>query len=100
SSTVNLRKLDKLIRASSVGIKPWSRTAAVQTSNKMRHHPVDDPPGVPSMRKLFFDPFEFDSFSSEESLEIHIALETVGTTVQFHDLPDFVDASVGPGAIQ
>jgi hypothetical protein len=45
-----------------------------------------------------FDQFEFDTFSSEESLEIHVASRATGTLEQFRDLREFVAASVGEGA--
>jgi len=52
------------------------------------------------MRRLLFDQFEFDSFSSEESLEIHVASKKVGTVAQFRDLREFVTASAGADAME
>lgn len=47
------------------------------------------------MRRLVYDQFEFDTFASEESLEIHIASRTTGSVVQYRELHEFVTASVG-----
>lgn len=47
------------------------------------------------MRRLNFDQFEFDTFASEESLEIHVASRTTGSVVQYRDLREFVAESVG-----
>ena len=57
------------------------------------------------MRRLFFDQFEFDTFASEESLEIHVAAKIVtrvGVTpvVQFRDVAEFVAATDGPGSVE
>jgi hypothetical protein len=51
------------------------------------------------MRKLVFDQFEFDSFASEESLEIDVVSKVVNTVTQFADLREFVAATVGPSAV-
>ena len=51
------------------------------------------------MRRLFFDQFEFDSFSSEESLEIHVAHKVVTGIVQFESVNSFAAATNGPGAM-
>jgi hypothetical protein len=51
------------------------------------------------MRNLVFDQFEFDSFASEESLEIHVAVKKVAGVTQFSNLHTFVTASAGPDAI-
>ncbi|MEX1231263.1 MAG: hypothetical protein WEB58_13540 [Planctomycetaceae bacterium] len=50
------------------------------------------------MRKLYFDQFEFDSSSSEESLEIHVALKQLQPQKQFDDLQSFAHASAGESA--
>ena len=50
------------------------------------------------MRKLVFDQFEFDSFSSEECLEIHVASKKMSPLVEFHSLREFVAASAGADA--
>ena len=47
------------------------------------------------MRRLILDQFEFDSFASEESLEIHWASKLVNGIAQFADLQEFVVASGG-----
>jgi hypothetical protein len=52
------------------------------------------------VRRLFFDQFEFDSFSSEESLEIDVAQKRVATIAQFQDLREFVAAAVGVNAVE
>jgi hypothetical protein len=52
------------------------------------------------VRRLIFDQFEFDSFSSEESLEIVVAKKQVASVAQFGDLREFVAASAGTGAAE
>jgi len=52
------------------------------------------------MRKPILDQCEFDSFSSEESLEIHVAVKELATVRQFSNLHTFVTASAGPDAIE
>lgn len=52
------------------------------------------------MRALVFDQFEFDSFSDEEWLEIHLAKKQTGTVSQFRNIREFVAASGGTPAIE
>ena len=56
------------------------------------------------MRRLFFDQFEFDTFASEESLEIHVAAKSIAAksltrVAQFCDVAEFVAATDGPGSV-
>ena len=47
------------------------------------------------MRTLIFDQFEFDSMSSEESLEIDVAEKLVGNYCPFPTVRDFVARAAG-----